>query len=164
LFDFPPTPGNRRAIELLEESVAICRRIGDLWGLGIALVGGGGLTINTLIAGDYARATEACRESIRLYWRMRDLGQVGVALRNFGHVALCTQRPRRAAHLLAAFRRVYEAVWGGLLPRTWPATEHEAAVLRSWLSDTELEAADAEGCAMSVEQAVAYALEEPGSS
>ena len=156
--DLPRAPADQRAIGLIEESLSVSRQLGDLWGVAVALTGGGGLTAHAIVSGDFERATKTCAESLDLYQRIGDVRMVSVVLRAFAHVALGKDEPRRAARLIAAFRRALAAT-GVLLQRSvWLGDEVEIAALRSRLPDGELTAAWEEGRAMSLEQAIAYAL------
>ena len=160
--DLEPAPMDLRAVELLEESLALSRRFGDLWGVAVALTGGGGLMAHTLVGGDLDRAVAACTESLARYWHLRDLRNVSVVLRGFGRIALSQGEPLRAARLIAVFRRQYEST-GMILPlplTVWPGVEPEIAALRSRLrlDDDAFAAVWEQGRAMSLDQAVEYAL------
>jgi predicted ATPase/DNA-binding CsgD family transcriptional regulator len=162
LLDLPQATLDQLPITLLEESLAISRQLGDLWGMAVALTGGGGLTAYSIVAGDFARATSACRESLDLHWRIHGVRSVGLALRGFGHIALGQGEPARAARLLAAFRRQYELSGALLGHSVWPGDEPEMVALRAHLQ-VPAEAFTAiwqQGRAMSLEQAIAYALRE----
>lgn len=151
-------PYNQRAIECLEESLVISRHLGDAWGVAGVLTGGGGLASRCMVNGDFDRAVEAATESLALYLRLHDSRHVGVALRAFGHIASCQNEPRRATRLIAAFTRTFELSGATVMPMVWPAPDVEAEALRVWLGESEFEAARREGEAMTLDQAVAYAL------
>jgi predicted ATPase/DNA-binding CsgD family transcriptional regulator len=155
--DLSDDPSCQEGIVLLEESLAISRRLGDTWGMGVTLTGGGALAAHCTVSGELARAREVCTESLELFWQIRDLRSVSVALRCCAHLALAEGEPRRAACLIAAFRRTFETI-GAVRQAAWPSPELEMAALRSQLSDADVEAAWVEGLAMTPEQATAYAL------
>jgi non-specific serine/threonine protein kinase len=68
-------------------------------------------------------------------------------------------QPERAARLIGAAERAFEAIGVGPQPADVPEYERYIAAVRAQLDESAFEAALAEGRAMTVEQAVAYALE-----
>jgi DNA-binding CsgD family transcriptional regulator len=159
--DLEPAAGDREAIALLDESVALSRQLGDPWSVAVALTGGGGLAAHTTASGDFERAIAAATEGLAIYWHLRDLRNVGVVVRQFGRIALGQGEPHRAARLIAAFRRQYESTTGVILPLSvWPGDEPEMAALRARLQmpDDAYAVVWAQGRSMSLEQASAYAL------
>jgi predicted ATPase/class 3 adenylate cyclase len=156
----PPLTNDRAlAIRLLEESLAIFRQLGDTWGITIALSGGGGLTEWSWATGDFERAEAAQAETLTLRRRMKEIRAICDCLDNFAIIALGQNQSKRAIRLGAAADRLREATGARRLPVVWRTVEQEHAVMRSRLSDADFAAAWAEGRAMTLEQAVAYALE-----
>jgi predicted ATPase/class 3 adenylate cyclase len=153
-----------RARALLEEAIATSRDLGNVWHTGMMLVGGGALGQWAWATGEYAAATEAFSEGIRLYVQAGDTRSVGDALANLARVALSLGNADRAARLFGAADAMYEASGTTRMRWNWPTSEEERAAVQSRLSADDFEAGRATGRAMTMEQAVAYALEGDGSS
>jgi tetratricopeptide (TPR) repeat protein len=150
------------AVRMLNESLAIYRQRGDAWGCGMVLVGGGGLAFWAWATGDYTQAAASFAEGIRLYHRLRDDRSVADALNGLARVALSAGDAWRAARLFAAADAIYETGQTGRMRWAWPTWEEDRRAVRARLSAHDFAAAWAEGRAMTLEQAVAYALEDAG--
>jgi tetratricopeptide (TPR) repeat protein len=143
---------------LLEEAIATFRDLGDVWHIGMMLVGGGALGQWAWATGDYAAAFAANREGIQLYVKAGDARSVGDALANLARVALSLGDADRAARLFGAADAMYEATGTTRMRWNWPTANGEGAALRTRLSAEDFAAAWAEGRAMTLDEAVAYAL------
>ena len=78
-------------------------------------------------------------------------------------VAATQQQPQgaaRAAHLLGAAEAQFQAMGAAMWPADHRDRERSMAAIRAALNEEAFAAAWAEGRAMSLEQAIAYALEE----
>jgi len=150
----------RAARPLLEERLAICRKLGDPGLLVHALGGIGHLERD---AGDYARARALYRESLVV---RRELGALHALAQSLEDLAVLAGRQgqiERAIRLLGAAEAFCETL-GARPPVAVPA-EYERTVTagRAVLGEAGFAARWAEGRAMSLEQAIDYALEEgPG--
>ncbi|MCC6176894.1 MAG: hypothetical protein IT305_16415 [Chloroflexi bacterium] len=153
------------AIEHIEESLTIHRRLGDVWGVGLALAGGGGLGGWAWATGDRARATAIYAEALELFRSIGDLRSIGVLFEIFAHLALIEDDAARAAHLFGAADRLFDFSRTTSVPVRWPSRAHDAEAIQNRLGKDAYDAAWADGRAMSLEQATAYALHhaEPGS-
>ena len=147
------------AARLYEESLAVARGLGArgvlpgrLHSLGHAV----------LAQGQAGRARGLFVESLALARELEDRGGVAEGLAGFAAVAAAEGRGERAARLLAAATAHWEA--HGLV--MWPAEraeyERTTARARAQLDEATWQRAWDEGRAMTMERAIAYALEEPG--
>jgi tetratricopeptide (TPR) repeat protein len=108
--------------------------------------------------GDLEQAQRLLAESLR---SSRDMGRPeGIALMGLSEVAAARRQPRRAARLLGASEAVHPA--GGPQPPPYlqALVDRAVASARDALGDEAFEAAQAEGAALSPEQAIAEALED----
>ncbi len=142
----------------LEESAALCRRIGDGWLLSFPL---GNLAAMSLMAGDHEKALALAEESIRA---LRDLGEkwlLSVSLSYLAATLAASGRDRRAATLFGAGEAMREDVGQEEVYAHYRAI-HDRGVeaARNVLGEEGFSAAWAEGRAMDVEAAISFALEE----
>lgn len=146
------------AKEPLEESAALCRRIGDGWVLSFPL---GNLAAMSLMAGDYEEAHALADESIRALRHLGDKWLLSVSLSYLAATLAAKGRDRRAAVLFGAGEAMREEVGQEEVYSHYRAI-HDRGVeaARSALDEGEFAAAWAEGRAMDVEAAVSFALEE----
>ena len=143
-----------RAGVLSEQSLALSRKIGDKGAIARSLNVLGRIAFRH---GNFEEAVEKHNESLALF---RELGEkLGIvqALERLGSVAVASA-PIRAARLLGAATHVRETI-GAPLP-AYERAEHDTAVdhVRAQLDRAAFSAAWAEGRAMTLEQAVEYAL------
>jgi predicted ATPase len=144
-----------RATSLLEESLGPLRELGDSWAVGQALDGLGRVSLGQ---GDALRAEALHREALALYW---DIGhRIGVTscLDDLARVWIRRGDARRGACLIGAAEALRATVRAGLAPPRQRLRTRALAEARAALPDEALEAALEQGRAMSLEQAVAYAL------
>jgi predicted ATPase/class 3 adenylate cyclase len=107
--------------------------------------------------GEFESAESHYRESLAMVHEAGNVVVTGVLLVYLAWLSSRRSDPRRTARLLGAVSRVTDEIGGGptreLIP-VWPEAEEQA---RRALGDEEYEATQAEGYAMSLEEAVAYA-------
>jgi non-specific serine/threonine protein kinase len=147
---------SRRSIE---EALAIARDIGARWLHGSGLAAAGWLA---RAERDNERAKALTAAALRLFNAAVFSRGIDGCLRNLGILAVEAGRVRRGACLLGASDRMgdLDRVIYGLLLGNHEAYLAYRATARTMLGDREFEAAWAEGQAMTLDQAVAYALEE----
>jgi predicted ATPase/DNA-binding XRE family transcriptional regulator len=113
---------------------------------------------------DTARATAYLLESLAISRAMGSEGQAAWSLATLGGVAAAQCQAQRAARLLGVAEACFKAInqWVGETERA----EHESyiAVARAQLGEDAFRAAWAAGQAMTLEQAIAYALVTPASA
>ncbi|HSH77284.1 MAG TPA: tetratricopeptide repeat protein, partial [Herpetosiphonaceae bacterium] len=146
-----------RADRLLREGLAVYREGGQKSGIAVTLRYQAKLAHER---GDWPRATGLYQQSLTLAQELGHRWEIAASLEGLAGVAAGQDQPGRAARLWGAAEAIRKQ-FGLPLP---PAerTRYEAAVARAraMLGDQALEAVWAEGRAMTLEQAVAYALEE----
>jgi non-specific serine/threonine protein kinase len=149
--------GDRRAVRaLLEERLALCRQQSYTDPLVHALGAMGHLERDE---GDYGRARAFYQESLRLRRELGALYEVAQGLEDLAVLAGREQQPERAIRLLGAAEAYCETL--GTRPPVADATEYEQTVAagRAALGEAAFAEAWAAGRAMSLEQAVDYALQ-----
>jgi predicted ATPase len=141
------------AMPVLEEAVALNRKLDDRFGLGWSIHTLGLVTFNL---GDPQRARACWLEAIHLFSAAGDVPGMVLQLDNLSALARQDGDYQRAGRLWAAAsaHQVSSGTGLGRLLR-----EEERRTGREGLDDDEAARVWAEGQAMSLEQAVAYALE-----
>ena len=158
LGDFARLRGrHERAEGLYTEAVAIWRELGMQADTAAALHN---LGYAVLSQGDIARARSLFAESLALQQAQDNRAGIAEGLAGLAAVAAGEQRAEHAARLIGVVEAIREHLGGAL----WPAEQHEwerlVPTTRAQLADATFEAARAEGRAMTLEQAIAYALED----
>jgi non-specific serine/threonine protein kinase len=144
-----------RAGMAYEESLAISRQIGAKLR--------GSLTHDMLAfvaqhQGDYDRAEAIFLEGLALAQELGSKHQSAYSLALLAGPVGAKGQPKRAARLLGASEAIFEA-WGvGPVAADKPELDRYLAAARAQLDEAAFKAAWAEGRAMSLEEAVAYAL------
>jgi non-specific serine/threonine protein kinase len=148
-----------QALACAEEAATLHREIGDLQGIIISLTA---LGMITLEAGDPERAKLYFEENLQLLQKMEHKMGIAYCLLGLAGVAGEQVRPDRAARLWGAAEALREAIGMNLSPfdRSHYRYENRLAAARSLISEEIWEAAWSEGRAMTLEQAVGYALGE----
>jgi non-specific serine/threonine protein kinase len=150
------------AMRLLGEGEALSREAGNWSMLATCL---GTQAISTRLEGDDARTAELLRESVELAGMLRDDYNVVFCATGLAGVAAREGRAERAARLFGVADALSEKTGAGV---SWSVlrnlNERDLAVTREMLDPEAFEAAWAEGRAMTLEEAVAYALSEAGAS
>jgi predicted ATPase/DNA-binding SARP family transcriptional activator len=116
------------------------------------------LALTSMLQGRYQQAEDELRECLDVAVELGDLAGVAIDLDRLGQVAVALGRPERAVVVAGAADRLRESVGGGLTVESgrWQ-TEHPRDAARQFLTDTQIDRAWAQGRAMSLEDAVAYA-------
>lgn len=141
---------------LYEESLAMRRELGDKQGIASSLYNLG--TVSGYRS-DSAAACALWQESLAIY---RELGnQQGIAgcLKELAGVAGAQGLPERSARLFGAAEALRQAIGASLTPRERADYERNVAAVRATLSEDTFATLWAEERAMTLEQAIAYALE-----
>jgi tetratricopeptide (TPR) repeat protein len=146
-----------RAARLLDEAQEVYRQLQDGRSDAVPLRYQGRLAQDR---GDWAGATALYRESLA---RARETGrrwEMAAGLEWLGEVADAQDRPRQAARLWAAAEALREQIGAPLPPVDGNRYEVAVAHARVALGDEAWGTAWVEGRAMTLEQAVAYALDD----
>ena len=146
------------AITFFEESATILRELGDKWPLSLPLRH---LGIVASRQGDHLRAEGLYKESLA---SLRELGEkwlISLCLEELAGVACAQGKHARAARLWGAEETICEAI--GATVRALYRADYERGVAAACagLGEEAFEAAWAQGRAMTLEGAIAYALDEP---
>ena len=145
-----------RADDLLEEHLALARARADPWNASMTLFGLGQLA---LAQGMYERAERRFRECLAGWRGTTDAYGVATGLGGVAWAAAARGHADRAARLFGAEDALRERI-GCLVFPLWQA-DHERwlAAARAGIGDAAFDAAWSEGRAMSLDQAIGYALE-----
>jgi len=146
---------------LFEESLAISRETGNKGSRATSLRG---LADVVQDQGDYRRALALYQESVALARRFEWKEGIAQCLVGIGGVASAVGQAERAARLLSAAETLLDSI--GLSLAAWPEVRADfdryVAAARAQLDEATFNAAWAEGRAMSLDQAIALALEVRG--
>jgi ATP/maltotriose-dependent transcriptional regulator MalT len=144
-----------RAIALNEQSLARARAAEDAWILAFALYISANLA---WLADDLERGVALYRESLVLAASIRAKWPIAECLWGLAGLAGAQRRAEQAARLHGAERALRETV-GAVVLGDVDRYERDLARARAALGEAGFAAAAAEGRAMTLEQAIAYALE-----
>jgi predicted ATPase/class 3 adenylate cyclase len=140
------------AREFFEEGLALERKHQDGWGSSYALQY---LAFVAYEQKDYVLAGVLSEQAIILAHEFGDRRVISGLLELMGMVALRQGQPARAALLISTAEALVEAIGLSFIPE-----EHDIiAVMRSQLGEDSFGTLQAQGLAMTMEQAIAYALD-----
>jgi DNA-binding CsgD family transcriptional regulator/tetratricopeptide (TPR) repeat protein len=144
-----------RAAELQRENLARARKTGDQHILSMS-VGLGSLI--ALGEGSYERAEALGLETLKMFWKMDLRHYIPTILQLFAAAAAGRGDPLRSARLCGASQALHEAMGARLSAGERAYFEPHLAAARARVDNTTWETAWDEGQAMTLEQAVEYAL------
>ncbi|HET9910276.1 MAG TPA: tetratricopeptide repeat protein, partial [Anaerolineales bacterium] len=145
-----------RAIRLLEESLELRRQLGNKWGVGVSL---GTLGWVALCKGDWERAVACLGESLEVRQEIGDKGGCAWCLERLSEVALAQGKPEKAARLLSAAATLRISIGSVIDPADQMEYQNRRAALQTQLGEKQFAALWNEGRSLTLEQAIAYALE-----
>jgi non-specific serine/threonine protein kinase len=148
---------SKEARSIFEECVAIQREIGDKNFLAYSVRRLGLLAWREK---DFARATMLCQESLSLNRELGDPRGVLACLAGFADIAVVQGKFERGATLIAAVETQLAGMGMRLLPVDKLESERNLALLLTQLDDKTFKKFWGKGRAMSLEQAIAFALEQ----
>ena len=151
---------HEQAAALRDEGLPILREVGDKEGLAMMLARSGQLA---QLQGDHEQATALCAEGLALFRDIGDKRDLPSCLETLAAVASSQGQPERAARLLGAAETVREAGGFALPPAHRAEHDRSVAAVRARLGEEAFASAWAAGRAMTLEEAVDYALS-PGST
>jgi predicted ATPase/class 3 adenylate cyclase len=144
------------ARELFEESLATYRGIGDLWGTAISLSNLGSVAYDSA---DYAAARALQEESLVIRRELGDRRGIAESLEGMAGVMSACTRPGEASRIWGATERLREEIGAPLSPTERADHDLQVSAARVAMADpTSFELAWQEGRAMTLEQAIDYAL------
>ncbi|MDE3089072.1 MAG: protein kinase [Chloroflexota bacterium] len=147
-----------RAAALYTASLALLEALGEFRRKGTALYNLGKVALHQ---GDHARAAGLYRDSLSIGQRLGNKFVIAHCLAALAGVAAATGQPARAAKLSGATDALLQSIHAQLDLADRIDYENSLEAVRAQIVQTAFEAARAEGSGMSLEQAIAYALEEP---
>lgn len=148
------------ALTLMEESLTILKKLGDQYFMSVVLRGIG--TVQ-MMQGDLPQGETAMKEALVLAHKMDSKLEIAWNMWSLGEAAKRSKRWTRAVQLYWASRNILESsgAWHELNHLDF---ENELPTCRAALSEAEFAEAEAQGRLMTMEQAKAYALENPSKS
>jgi predicted ATPase/DNA-binding XRE family transcriptional regulator len=146
-----------RATTLFEESLALARAAGDETSIALVL---GNLGLVAFAEGDHARALALQRQALANWMQVNNKPWLARAVEHFALIAAATNDPKRAARLFGAGSALRAAFGNSQPPNDRELNDHFIAVAREQLGASCFDAAWAEGEAMSLEDAIAHALDD----
>ena len=144
-----------RAREIFEETLAVFRALGDRWGEAFSL---SNLGIVAWAQHDYERSAGLFMESLLLRRGLGDKRGISTSLTGLATIAAAVGELEHSATLFGAAEALRESI--GVPPPPFIRHEYEKRVedLRNQLGEPAFGASWAKGRAMSLEQAIEYAL------
>ena len=146
-----------RAARLLQEGLVVYRRVGDMKSVAVTLRYQGKVAYDQR---DWERATALYQESLALGREQTMLWESAACMEGLAGVAGGQARAERAARLWGAAETIRAGIGAPPPPAEHTRTAAAVAHARNGVGDHAFAAAWAEGQAMTLEQAVAYALGE----
>jgi len=139
-----------------EACLTIMREVKDQRGIADALHSLGAAVYEQA---DYALSRTLWEQSLRMRWELENRWGIADSLEVLVGLAVVQQQPERATRLWGAAERLRDVIGSPLLPATKARYAADVAVARKTLGEDAFAAAKAEGGAMTIDQAVAYALQ-----
>jgi predicted ATPase/transcriptional regulator with XRE-family HTH domain len=144
------------ALILNQQALAGFQKLGDKFIQSLTLRYIGRSYVNL---GDVTNGTVALRESLILGQQLDNKYHIALALwRGFAEAALRVEKTARAVSLISAAINVFQSI-GAWMEEDDLLFENELAPCRAALGESAFAEAEAQGRAMTMEQAVAYALD-----
>jgi len=146
-----------RAQQLYDESIAVCRRAGEAWGLSILLSAGAGLRI---VRQDFDQARAQVSEAMTLCEQLQDPRGIAWSLDVFAGLLAAGEHADGAARLWGASDGLLASVDGSLVPSIGWIRDRYFEPVKTSLGGAAFEAARAEGRAMPLAHAIALARQQ----
>jgi len=144
----------QRAGKFYEQNLEIYRELGGRFTLAWPFLG---LAWVSLRKGDYRKAKTLFEDSLKLSIEDSNKSVITLCIAGFAGVLGMTSKPEQAARLFGAVKFLLESIGR---PADRKDFDHYLAAVRSQLDETAFAQAWTEGRAMTLEQAVDYALSE----
>jgi predicted ATPase/class 3 adenylate cyclase len=150
------TGGYQEALAVGRDSLPLFEELGEKWAIANikGVMGRSWRRLN-----EYERARAALRESIRMFQEMGDLPGITWTLDDIGDLELHEAHFEQALRLAGAAEAFRKAL-GARAPIALTEYEDPRPKIRGQLDDAAMEEAWAKGAAMTVDEAVAHALQE----
>ncbi len=145
------------ARSILEEGGTIYREIRDKWGLAVSR---NNLGLAALREGDYIRAVALYQEGVTLFWQVGEKVFAARCLEELAWAVSMQGDYGRATRLFGVAEAQREAFAVYMPPAARTEHDRNVAAARAQLGEATFDLAWAEGRALTMEQAIEYALEE----
>jgi tetratricopeptide (TPR) repeat protein len=151
---------DQRARRAYEECLVVALETGDKRRIRFMF---GNLTFLAQHEGDHQHARELAEKGLQLALEMNNNMDIVESLADLAGPMGMTGQPEQAARLFGAWEAAMERMGAAPQPADIPELERNIATVRAQLAPPTFAAAWANGRAMSLEQAVVFALEQDGS-
>ena len=139
-----------------EESGRISKKLNDKWGFAYAIKGTADVAFRQ---NDFPAASALYRECLMLFQKTGDPIGLPFALESVAALAIVKDDQERAARILGAAETLRNSTNSPLPPPYRPGYQTNLNILRQQLSSERFNVAWSEGCFMTFNEVVAYALE-----
>lgn len=146
----------RRAAQLVEESLQIRRQLGNKWGVGVSL---GILSRVAMREGNWDRAIARLSESLEVRREIGDQSGSAWCLERLAEIAMAMGQAEKAVRLFGAGATLRASIQSVIDPVDQSEYDIQVTSLRAKLGEERFVAVWDEGSALTLEQAVTYALE-----
>jgi predicted ATPase/DNA-binding SARP family transcriptional activator len=140
---------------LYEQSLALFRELGEKGGIGSALMNLGNVACSQ---GDYEAARALYEESLSIRYKLGHSPDIADSLEAFARLMQAANKPQRAARLWGATTLLRNRIGSRRAPDDQRKYDQQTEQARATLGEAAFIAAYEEGGAMTLEQAVEYAL------
>lgn len=140
-----------------EEAVSLVREVGAIHDLAVYLH-----TLSDIVRsqGDYLTARRLYRESLRIYQDLGDQQNLAEVLEGMGRLAALQEQPERAYLLINAAQTLRESIGVARAPDAQDELDRLLTLARQHASEETVPSAIAEDRAMTLEEAIEYALQD----
>jgi tetratricopeptide (TPR) repeat protein len=145
-----------KAASLSEQAYGLFEALEDSEGMAFALVNQG---FAALSQNQHDRAIELLRQALRMLAELEFRDVIGYCFEGLAAVLAFTERPEEAARLLGAAEALRESLGVGLAPAEQATHDETVEAMRSALNEERFTAAWRHGRELSLDDAIAYALE-----
>jgi predicted ATPase/class 3 adenylate cyclase/Tfp pilus assembly protein PilF len=144
-----------RARRLVEESLELRRQAGNKWGIGVSL---GILALIAMRQRDWQEAVAELGESLQVRREIGDKSGSAWCLERLAEIAQTNGNPEKAARVFGAAAALRASVGSVMDPLDQSDYATNVLALRSALGDTRFDALLEKGGALTLEEAIAFAL------
>jgi predicted ATPase/class 3 adenylate cyclase/Tfp pilus assembly protein PilF len=148
-----------RATQLMQESLELRRQLGNKWGVGVSL---GMLGWVAMRERDWDRAIARLGESLQVRQEIGDKGGSAWCLERLAGIFMVRRQTEKAVRLFGAAAALRASIGSVIDPVDQANYKRNLSSLRAKLGKERFTAIWNEGRALTLEQAVAYALENQG--
>ena len=149
-----------QAGDLYTEALALARELGDKWGVGMVLHNLGHVAFNRR---DYIHAWNLFAESLGIFHELRNKRDIAYCLAAMGGLFGAYKQPERAAVLFSAAQALSNTISSHLDPADQVEYERNLAEAQEQLSQGDWDRAWVRGQTLTLDEAVAFALQTPPS-